>query len=280
MPYFTSNNARIYYEDMGRGDPIIAVGGLMENTAYWSLPGVSFMLAENYRFVSMDMRGHGYTVADEDMPGFDEETVAKDIIALADHLGVEKFHVLAHSTGGYAAVRYAMQDCSRFKSLILTNTASFTSLASGDSKEIEDFHDAIARGFEKLDWEKMFDRLRQKPGAVFRGIMESGNSEEMIAVAMSMAERNDRFTLARFVRSFYRDPDPRAEQLKNIVCPVLIIYGEKDPLFVEPSRLMAEKIPYAKLLEYEGVGHMSAIEAPERLAGDIHTFLKNLEENS
>lgn len=273
MPFFTSDNAKIYYEDIGKGDPIIAVAGLMENTAYWRLTGVTGRLAEEYRFIAMDMRGHGYTVVAGEPQGFDENAVAKDIIALADYLGLDKFHVLTHSTGGFVAVRYAMVDCSRYASLILTNTASFTTPIQGDRQINENFHEGFARWFEKYDWEEMFDWLRQKSGPFFRGIMESHSHEGMLEIALAMAKRNDRFAIARFIRSFYKDPDPRVEELRGIACPALIIYGEKDDLFIESSRLMAREIPGAELLEYKNIGHMTAIEAPDRLTEDIRTFL-------
>ncbi len=276
MPYFSYNNAQIYYEDIGAGDPIIAVAGLMENTAYWGLTGVAGRLAEHYRMISMDKRGHGYTKTNAEPPGFDEKTVSADIMALADHLGLDRFHVLTHSTGGFVMVRRAMEDASRFASLILTNTGSFTSPVKGDPQVIDNFHEGFARWFEKYDWDEMFEWLRGKPGPFFKGIMESENPEEMLSVAKAMAKRNDRFVLARFVRSFYKDPNPRVEGLRGIDCPVLVVYGDKDDLFIESSRLMASEIPGAKCLEYKGVGHMTAIEAPKRLAEDVMAFFQFL----
>ena len=53
-------------------------------------------------------------------------------------------------------------------------------------------------------------------------------------------------TIARFIRSFYTDPDPRLEGLRRIACPTLVLLGEHDVLFVEPSRLMAREIPRAR----------------------------------
>lgn len=54
-----------------------------------------------------------------------------------------------------------------------------------------------------------------------------------------------------------------------------IIYGEKDDLFIQSNRLMAKEIPGSKLLEYPGVGHMTALEAPEQLAADIVDFISS-----
>ena len=48
MAYFQNNNARIYYEDVGQGEPIIANHGLAEDTTYWSESGVTAALAAKY----------------------------------------------------------------------------------------------------------------------------------------------------------------------------------------------------------------------------------------
>ena len=274
MPYFKRDNASIYFEDAGKGDPIITVHGLIENTTYWSLPGVTGALAGQCRVISMDMRGHGRTRVEGEPHGFNADAVGDDIIALADHLGIERFHLLSHSTGGFASVRYAMMDSSRFATLILTDTASATTLFSSDSDTIGEMNEKFARSFEKYSWDRMIANLRKTPGPFFRGIIESGRAEELLRLAGEMIELNDRKMIAAFVRSFYTDPNPRIDGLRNIHCPVLVIYGEKDDLFIESSRLMAKEIPGAELKEYAGVGHMTALEAPERLSADVLEFIR------
>ncbi len=275
MPYFRKGNARIYFIEQGRGFPIIAVHGLIENTAYWRLPGVADRLSDKYHVVSMDMRGHGNTRVIGKPPGYDAETIGADIIALADHLGFRRFHLLAHSTGGFAAVRRAMQDSTRFASLILTDTGSSTSTVNGNQEEIRDVNESFAQSFEENSWKEIFEGLRKKPGPFFRGIVEADRSEQMLDTAFEMARQNNRREIAEFVRTFYADPDTCMDALEGIDCPTFIVYGEKDDLFIESSRLMAERIPGACAAEYRGVGHMTAIEAPDRLTGDILAFLRD-----
>ena len=274
MPYFNRGNAKIYFLEQGKGFPIIAIHGLIENTAYWRLPGVTDRLASEFQVISMDMRGHGNTKVTSEPAGYDAETVAEDIIALADKLGLERFHLLAHATGGFAAIRHAMKDSSRFASLILTDTASATSTVQGDADRIRKLNEAFARSFEKYSWEEIFKGLKSKPGPFFRGIAEADQPDEMLKIAFEMARQNNRQEIANFVRSFYTDPNPRKAELANVKCPTLIICGEKDDMFIESSRLMAECIPMAQLIQYEGVGHMTAIEAPDRLASDVLAFIR------
>ena len=271
MSFFSRDRARIYYEDQGRGEPIIAVHGLIENTTYWK--DISEDITKKYRFIPMDMRGHGRTVVDGEPYGFDVDTIGDDVEALADYLNIKRFHLLTHSTGGFVGVRYAMRDSGRLASLILTDTGSSTSVLPGDRESIRIFHSKFAHSFEKYDWEQMIAGVRVIPGPFFRGIMESPRAEELLQSAYEMIRLGDRPTIARFVRSFYTDPDPRVERLRSIRCPALIIYGEKDELFIESSKLMAREIPDARLIEYPGAGHMIALEEPRRLADDVMEFI-------
>ena len=270
MAFFSRGNTRIYYEDRGAGEPVIAVHGLTGNTRYWKF--VEGEISARHRFIPMDMRGHSRTVVEGQPEGFDARTVGEDVLALADHLGLGSFHLLTHSTGGFAGVRLAMEDSSRLASLVLTNTSSATSVVPGDREAVRAFHARFARSFERFEWGQMASSLKVVPGPFFRGIMESDKASELLEFSRGMMSLNDRPTIARFVASFYDDPDPRVEGLRRIACPTLVIYGEKDDLFIQSSRLMAGEIPGAELQEYRGVGHMTALEAPDRLASDVLAF--------
>jgi len=271
MPFFVRDHAKIYYEDDGWGEAIIAVHGLIENTTYWK--NIVEDITKKYRFIPLDMRGHGQTVVDGESFGFDAETIGDDIEALADYLRIDRFHLLTHSTGGFAGVRYAMRNTGRLASLILTDTGSSTSVMPGDFEAIKAFNDKLARYFEKFDWEQIVANLWANPFPFFRGIVESPQAAELMKSAQDMISLGDRSTIAQFVRSFYTDPDPRIDGLRGIRCPTLVIYGEKDDLFIETSKLMAREIPDARLIEYAGIGHMTALECPERLAEDIIHFI-------
>ena len=272
MAFFRRGNARIHFDENGRGEPVIAVHGLIENTRYWKR--VADILGGRVRFISMDMRAHGNTIVYGEPAGYDAQTIGEDIMALADHLGIHRFHLLTHSTGGFAAVRHAMKACSRFKSLILTNTGSATAPVPADPESIRIYNDKFAAWFERYDWDLIAAGLKMKPGPFFRGIVESEASDELMARACEMMKAGDRNTIAAFIRSFYIDPDPCVEGLRKISCPVLVITGEKDDLFLESSRLMAREIPGARLIEYQGAGHMTALEIPELLAEDLIVFIE------
>lgn len=80
------------------------------------------------------------------------------------------------------------------------------------------------------------------------------------------------------MQRFYTDPDPRVESLRRIACPTLILLGEFDIVFMEPSALLAREIPGARHVMIKGVGHMTAIEDPENTIRELLDFLKTVAE--
>jgi pimeloyl-ACP methyl ester carboxylesterase len=253
MPYMQHGNAHIYYEDVGRGEPIITTHGVSENADYWSLPGVTQMLRDRYRVISMDMRAHGYTVVEGEPQGFDVDTIADDIGALADHLGLDKFHLLTHATGGMVGMRYAMHHSDRLITHLSTDTGSATQPAEGV--------DPAAAG------------MRANPFPWLLGIAQSPDAERMYGMIEQMGKRGDRKTIAQFMRTFYTDADPRIDLLRRMKCPTLVLLGELDVVFIQPSEISAREIPDVRHVIMKGRGHMTAIEDPNGLVRELYDFL-------
>ena len=277
MSWLEKGKVRIYYEDVGKGEPIITNHGLSEDCGYWSETGVTAKLAENYRVISIDMRGHGRTVVEGEPYGYDADTMADDFDTLADELGLERFHLLTHATGGMVGVRYAMTRSDRLISLMLTDTGSATLVEMPDQEEITEQERAarINRMLTATVEEKMA-RIKTEPGPFLFKMAEHPNNEGMWKIYEGFLRRQNPKAVLDFILSFYTDPDPRVESLRQIKCPTLILLGEFDVVFLEPSALMAREIPDARHVILDGLGHMTAIEDPERTIKELLNFLKPL----
>lgn len=276
MPILNHRNACIYYEETGSGEPVILLHGFSVNTAYWSQTGVTAKLAEHYRVIAMDLRGHGRTFVEGEPKAFDAATIGDDIEVLADRLAIERFHLVGHSTGGMVAVRYGLENRERLASLILIGTSSATVLGSGHPEIRRQALEIFARIYENHSWDQIFAHIRQLPGPLLYHLNQYPDRDRLWQSVENICRLGDPDTLAAFARSFYSDPDPRLEGLRRISCPTLILVGEHDKLFLKPSELMAQAIPQAKYVILKGVGHMTAIEAPKRTADEILTFLECL----
>ena len=279
MAFLERKNATLYYQDTGRGEAILTTHGLAENGTYWSLSGVTDALAANYRVVSMDMRGHGRTRVTGDPPGFDVATMADDIGALADHLGIARFHHLSHATGGMVALCFARAHSERLLSLMLTDTGSATAFGT-DPATIAQVQAAFAKHFEGQSWEAIFSAHRKNPAPFMTRLSSAARPVQAWAMVDAVMRVGDPDVLAVFCRSFYTDPDPHTEGLRAIRCPTLILLGEHDQLFIQPSELLAREIPNAKHVVMPGLGHMTALEAPDALLRELGTFLSERADHS
>jgi pimeloyl-ACP methyl ester carboxylesterase len=98
--YAEVNGLNMYYETHGAGRPLILLhGGLMSGETFGPvLP----LLAERHQVIAVDLQGHGRT-ADIDRP-IDVRSMADDIGALIDHLGLDRPDLVGYSLGGGVAL--------------------------------------------------------------------------------------------------------------------------------------------------------------------------------
>ncbi len=135
--------AKIFYKDSGgRGLPVIFLHANTGSADVWEHQIPAFTQA-GYRFVAYDRRGHGRTVADANGPA---STGADDLLALLDHLKIDKFHLVGTAGGGFVALDFAISYPQRLR--------TFTLLCSTGGIQDPDYVDATRRmrpdGFEKM----------------------------------------------------------------------------------------------------------------------------------
>jgi pimeloyl-ACP methyl ester carboxylesterase len=288
MPYLERPGAQLYYEELGEGPAILTTHGVTENGLYWILPGIADRLAQaGYRVVSTDMRAHGRTRQSGEPRGYDVETIASDFGAIADHLGLPRFHLLTHATGGMAGLRFAMRHPERLLSLMSTDTGAAT-LPSDAAAEVTDpdasfepspgLGELMAAAFRGQTWEAIHQSGRDTArDNVFLNRMHAAqHPEAAFAMLEALQRRGDPDTLADFMSVFYDDPDPRIRDLRGISCPCLTLLGEHDVLFVKPSEQLAREIPNNRHVVLKGRGHMTALEDPDRTASELLDFLASV----
>src|SRR3990172_7975300 len=114
MPYAQVNGARLYYEQHGSGPDVVFVHGAGGNHLSWWQQIPAF--ATLYRCTVYDARGWGLSRGNSAVGRW---VLGTDFVALLDHLGIEKTHVVAQSMGGRAVAGLARLVPERARSLVL-----------------------------------------------------------------------------------------------------------------------------------------------------------------
>jgi pimeloyl-ACP methyl ester carboxylesterase len=236
--YAVVNGIRIWYAEFGAGPPVILLHGGLASSDYWGLQVRA--LSGHYHVIVMDSRGHGRSSRDDQPFGYD--LMAADVMALMDHLRLERAAVVGWSDGAILGLDIAIHHPERLTKLFAFGANSDPS-GVADSSGSPVFTAYIARA------EKEYDRLSPTPGQY----------REFLAQINRMWESQPHFSRA---------------ELRAITTPTWIVDGDHDEAIKrENTELMAAEIPGAGLLLQPGVSHFSFLQDPQQFNADLLHFL-------
>jgi pimeloyl-ACP methyl ester carboxylesterase len=116
---FDSAGVKIHYTVQGAGEPVILIHGLHSSSRInWELPGTIRFLAEHFRVIAMDCRGHGQSGKPEAEDAYGMNMV-EDVVRLMDHLGIQKARVVGYSMGAMIAIKLAVTHPQRVAGVVL-----------------------------------------------------------------------------------------------------------------------------------------------------------------
>ena len=116
MAFATTDDAvRLYYEETGSGAPIIFVHEFAGDHRSWEQQLQHF--GRRYRAITYAARGYPPSDVPEDPASYSQSRAADNILAVLDHLGIQKAHVCGLSMGGFATLHFGLRHPSRALSL-------------------------------------------------------------------------------------------------------------------------------------------------------------------
>jgi pimeloyl-ACP methyl ester carboxylesterase len=247
-------NVKLWVTDSGgSGDPVILLHANTGTSENWEKQTPALVQA-GYRVIAFDRPGWGKSLVH---PGTSPISVAEDLDALADHLGLGKFHLLGVAGGGYVALDYAAWRPERLRSLVVA--ASGLGLV-GD-EEAEKFRKRAAiPGFSQLPAE-----VREMSPS-YRGMDPQG-------VARWKAIEQRAMQPGAMVPPL-RTPNTD-QKIASITTPILVIAGDVD--LTTPSaavRLWAKHLKAYDWALIPEAGHSVAWEQPEAFNQAVLAFLR------
>src|SRR5690606_35934259 len=123
MPDFDNNGARVHYELVGSGPPLLMLAGIASDGASWG--PLTPLLADRFRLILVDNRGSGRTVTRGETP-LAIADMADDAAALLDRLGIAEAAVVGHSLGGLLGLLLAARHPARVRRLVTMTTGALT----------------------------------------------------------------------------------------------------------------------------------------------------------
>jgi pimeloyl-ACP methyl ester carboxylesterase len=270
------DNLTFHYRDWGGGGaPIVLLHGLASTSHIWNLTAP--LLAQNYRVVALDQRGHGTTAKPDGEYGY--EAIVGDLRAFLQALGLQRPVVVGHSWGGNVALAYGASYPQEPRALVLLDGGTF---------DIQG----------RLTWEEALEELSPPPLAGmpladFKTRMRTWMSEDLLTPEVEaavlanfeidaegrIAPRLPRELHLRILRAMW---EQRPGNLyPRVQCPVLILparwQDRDDPerLAVKEQEVAAarQSLAQVEVVWLEESIHDVPLQRPRLLADTISQFI-------
>ena len=260
MPFAENSSVKLYYEEEGHGQAIILVNDLIEDHLFWNT--VRKELSKNFRVIVFDQRGMGRSTIPKS--SFKVEDMAKDVLAIADALKIEKFHIVGDSMGGATAQLVARKHPDRVEKLVLAN--SYRSLSQVIKWSLEIMIDIFK---ENPKYDYLYKMMM--PWYFSSRFLEREDDPKEILQALK--KRKNPLKLEGFKKLVEAISDFNSQNIiKHIKADTLVIIAEEDIYCLfKDSRQMVKALPKHRV-ELLGGGHSSKLEHPNRFIEVIREF--------
>jgi non-heme chloroperoxidase len=268
----TKDGTEIFYKDWGKGRPIVFHHGWPLSADDWDNQ-MMFFLAQGYRVIAHDRRGHGRS--SQTATGNDMDTYAADVAELAEKLDLMNAIHIGHSTGGGEVARYVAQHArGRVAKAVLISSIPPVMVKSesnpgGTPIEVFDgFRTALAANRAQFYIDVAAGPFYgfNRPGAkVSQGVIDNWWRQGMMGGAKAHYD----------CIKVFSETD-HTEDLKKITVPVLVLHGDDDQVvpMADAAPLSTKLLKNATLKIYKGFPHGMPTTHADTINADLLAFIK------
>lgn len=252
MPFLNHGQRKLHYVTSGAGHPVVLIHGFTNAGMAW-MQQIAALTFAGYHAIVPDLYGHGLSGPATEVTTVDD--LARDVIALLDHLGIERASVCGLSLGGMIGLQLALDHPQRVDRLIVANSqASFAMPELGPI--VDGWLATFAQPAGPLKrfqatWPSMLN-------AAFR---DSAAGRAAYSSWCRLAQRASGASLSQVARGMRRFEV--RDRLAQITQPTLVIAGGEDKLFALSNvRAIADAIPDARFELIADAAHISSLDSP------------------
>src|SRR6267378_5370679 len=268
MPFArTDDRVKLYYEETGAGAPVVFVHEFAADHRSWEMQMRHF--GQRYRCVTFGARGYPPSDVPEKPESYSQNRAADDILAVMDHLKIDKAHVVGLSMGGFATLHFGFRHPTRALSLVVAG------VGYGAEKEqqakFKGEVEVVAKSLLSEGMEKFAGKYASGPTRVqFENKDRRGFAQfkKELGEHSALGSANTQLGVQGQRPSLY----DLLEQMRALTVPTLILTGDEDWPCLAPSVLMKRTIPSAALSVVAICVQKINLEAPDlfnRIVGDF-----------
>jgi pimeloyl-ACP methyl ester carboxylesterase len=268
-----AGGARLYYEETGCGVPIVFCHEFAGDLRSWELQVRYF--AHRFRVITFNARGYPPSDVPTDPTAYSLDIAVADVVALLDHLKIEKAHVVGFSMGSFTSLFFGMRHPARALS-VAPVCCGYGAEKGWDEIHKRNFH-AFADALEN-DAEADAASDRYSSGATrVQFMLKDPRGWAEFAGQFRALSRTGRALTLRHVVAARPSVLDFGEEFKRMTVPVLLITGDEDEQTLMPGVFMKKHIPTCGFCVLPRVGHTIQLEQPGLFNQMLYDFFTAVE---
>ena len=271
MPLAKVNGVNLYYEEHGKGTPLVFIHEFAGDYRSWS-PQVRHF-ARRYRVIVFNARGYPPSEVPEDAALYSQDIAVADLLGLLDHLKLDKAHIVGFSMGGSAALIFGLRHPQRARSLAIVGAGSGSTGKKADFVRDVEY---VAGRFESEGMDKVAEFYTRGPNRVQFEEKDPHGWREFYENFKRSSAKGHALTMLGVQRNRPSVYELEAE-MKQLTVPTLIVVGDEDEPCLEPGLFMKRTIPSAGLVIFCKTGHTMNLEEPDLFNRTIQDFVTQVD---
>jgi pimeloyl-ACP methyl ester carboxylesterase len=268
----TDDGVKLYYEETGRGYPVVFVHEFAGDCRSWE-PQLRYF-SRRYRCIAFNARGFPPSDVPEDAAKYSQRRACDDIKAVLDHLDLAEAHIVGLSMGGYATLHFGLNYPALARSLLVGGCGY-----GAERERAEQFRGEAEACAKRLESEGMAAFAKTYALGPTRVQFQNKDPRGWREFADMLGEHSATGS-ALTQRGVQRERPSLwdlEDAMRKLSVPTLIVTGDEDEPCLVPGIFMKRTIPSSGLAVIPKTGHAVNLEEPDIFNRVLAEFLDLVE---
>jgi pimeloyl-ACP methyl ester carboxylesterase len=263
MPYAKNGDVNIYYEEHGKGRPLVFAHAACGNLEGWKNAGYLEALEEDYRLILFDARGHGKSDKPDTVDKYQPELMMNDVLAVMEATGTKQTHYFGYSMGCMVGFRLALYYPDYFHSFVLAGITPY------------DFPETAVKALNGI---MAMRKLQLSDPDAYLQRFQGNDANPLTEAQKNALLLTDPKAIIAALEAILSWSPLTNEDLSRISKPCLVYCGEQDEGgFHEATRDCVNHMPNARYISFPGLGHVQAQFRLDKVLPSLKAFWENVE---